>query len=172
MGLTPLEGLVMGTRSGDIDPAIIFHLCNNGYDVKDVDKMLNKQSGLVGVCGSSDMRDLINKKDAGDKKAQLAFNMTTRRIVKYIGAYLAILGGCDAIIFTGGIGEMSMPIRKAIFKKLEGIGIKVDSVLNDAAYAKEGLITTDDSSYKIVIMPTNEELQIAQESLKILNIKL
>ncbi len=171
MGLTPLEGLMMGTRSGDIDPAIIFHLCNNGYDINDVDKILNKQSGLLGISGCSDMRDLIKMKDSGNEKAELAFKMFTRRIAKYIGSYIAVLGGCDAIIFTGGIGEMSLPTRAEIFRLLDGMGVKVDSKKNDDTFAEVGLISKEESICKVVIMPTNEELQIAQEAMEALNKK-
>jgi acetate kinase len=124
MGLTPLEGLVMGTRSGDIDPAVVAHVSRaTGRDPLEVIGELNHASGLRGLSGSSDMREILDRCDRGDARAQLAFDVFCHRIRKYVGAYLAVLGRCDAIVFTGGIGEHSAPVRAAALRNLDGFGI-------------------------------------------------
>lgn len=165
MGLTPLEGLVMGTRSGDIDPAIVFtlgKLHNISYD--DMDTLLNKQSGLLGVSGvSSDMRDVEQAAKEGNKRAQLALNMFYNRVKKYIGSYMALLGNVDAISFAGGIGENSYETREHILKGLENLGIVIDKSLNDGA-REEKEITGEGSKVRLFIIPTNEELMIARET--------
>ena len=171
MGMTPLEGLVMGTRCGDLDPAVVIRLIELGKSAQEIDKILNKQSGLLGVGGinSSDMRDIIEAELKGDKQALRARRMFTRRIVKYIGAYLALLGGADAIVFTGGIGEWSAYIREKIVKRLGGLNIFLDVARNEEFSGKKGIISTHESSTKVVIMPTNEELMIARGVVNTLN---
>lgn len=165
MGLTPLEGLVMGTRSGDIDPAVVFTLgkqYNLSYD--EMDTLLNKKSGLLGVSGiSSDFRDVTNAAEAGNERAKLAIDIFANRAKKYIGSYMALLGRVDAIAFAGGIGENSDFARKIILSGLEELGVKLDDEKNNGA-REEKEISSDDSKVKIFIIPTNEELMIARET--------
>ena len=164
MGLTPLEGLVMGTRSGDLDPAVIIHMFNLGMSVAEVDNLLNKKSGLLGVSGvSSDMRDILKAEAEGNERAARAKRMFILRIVKYIGAYYTVLGGADLIVFTGGVGEYSLPVRKQIIEKLGALGIVVDETRNEACFGKAGVISADNSKCKVLVMPTNEELMIARD---------
>ncbi len=165
MGLTPLEGLMMGTRSGDLDPAILFYLARkNNLDIDDLDKMLNKQSGLKGICGSNDMREVEQMAQDGDKKAQLALDMFAYRIKKYIGAYSAVVGKLDCIIFTGGIGENDIDTRMRCCENLENLGIELDLIKNNQR-AKEILDISDkQSKVKILVIPTNEELEIAMQT--------
>ena len=172
MGLTPLEGLMMGTRSGDMDPAAVLRMVEVGNTAKEVDTILNKKSGLlaIGGIGSGDMRDIVNAADSGNKDAALALKMFIRRIVKYIGSYYVLLGGADAIVFTGGIGEHSIPERKAILDGIACLGIKCDDAKNNECFGKAGVISTDDSSWKAIVMPTNEELMIALETVKTLGL--
>ena len=172
MGLTPLEGLMMGTRSGDMDPAAVLRMVEVGNTAKEVDTILNKKSGLlaIGGIGSGDMRDIVNAADSGNKDAALALKMFIRRIVKYIGSYYVLLGGADAIVFTGGIGEHSIPERKAILDGIACLGIKCDDAKNNDCFGKAGVISTDDSSWKAIVMPTNEELMIALETVKTLGL--
>jgi acetate kinase len=165
MGLTPLEGLLMGTRSGDIDPAIVFYLAGKGFSVQDINTLLNKKSGLLGVSESSnDMRNLIEAKNRGDEKAGIAIEMFCYRIRKYIGSYIAVLGTVDAVVFTGGIGENNAMIRHECLKGLEPLGIEVDSALNDTASRAEAPICSGASRIKAFVIPTNEELQIAYDT--------
>ena len=172
MGLTPLEGLMMGTRSGDMDPAAVLRMVQVGNTAQEVDTILNKKSGLlaIGGIGSGDMRDIVNAADSGNKDAALALKMFIRRIVKYIGSYYVLLGGADAIVFTGGIGEHSIPERKAILDGIACLGIKCDDAKNKDCFGKAGVISTDDSSWKAIVMPTNEELMIALETVKTLGL--
>ena len=172
MGLTPLEGLMMGTRSGDMDPAAVLRMVQVGNTAQEVDTILNKKSGLlaIGGIGSGDMRDIVNAADSGNKDAALALKMFIRRIVKYIGSYYVLLGGADAIVFTGGIGEHSIPERKAILDGIACLGIKCDDAKNKECFGKAGVISTDDSSWKAIVMPTNEELMIALETVKTLGL--
>ncbi|MBE6385107.1 MAG: acetate kinase [Lentisphaerae bacterium] len=169
MGLTPLEGLMMGGRSGDMDPAAVLRLVDMGMTTKEVDNMLNKKSGLYGVGGinSGDMRDMMAAAEAGNERAQLAIKMFVRRIVKYIGSYYVLVGKPAALVFTGGIGEFSCPIRKMIVDGIAALDIKVDAAANDACFGKAGIISTADSAWKAVVMPTDEELMIAQHTQKI-----
>jgi acetate kinase len=164
MGMTPLEGLVMGTRCGDIDPAVVIRLGELGKTPQEIDHILNKESGLLGVAGinSSDMRDIIKATAAGDKQAERAMRMFVRRVVKYIGAYYALLGGADAIVLTGGVGEFSTPIREQIANSLGAFNISIDKAANDAAFGKAGIISSPKSSCKLIVMPTDEELMIAR----------
>jgi acetate kinase len=166
MGLTPLEGIVMGTRSGDIDPAIIFYLTDkhNG-DIKAVNNMLNKNSGLKGVSGiSNDMRDVRAARDEGNKRAELALNIFKYRLKKYIASYAAAMGGVDAIVFTGGIGENVWEVREDSLIGLEFMGVKIDAELNKTIYSLETDISAPDSLVKVFIIPTNEELVIARDA--------
>ncbi len=164
MGMTPLEGLVMGTRCGDIDPAVVLRLIELGYSAQEVDKVLNKKSGLLGVGGinSFDMRDIIDAEMKGDQQALRARRMFSRRAVKYIGAYYALMNGADAIIFTGGIGEWNAYIRHKIVDRLSCFGIHLDVAVNEACLGKSGVISSNNSTAKVIVMPTNEELMIAR----------
>jgi acetate kinase len=165
MGLTPLEGVVMGTRSGDIDPAILFYLADKGYSVADLNKLCNKQSGVLGLSGSSnDMRTLGEKAKAGDDRAKLALDVFAYRIKKYIGTYTAVLGKLDAVVFTGGIGENAADIRAAICDNLDQIGIELAPGLNQGAGGGEVKISSDNSRVAVLVIPTNEEAAIAVDT--------
>ncbi len=170
MGLTPLEGLMMGTRSGDIDGgAVTFIMEKEHLDAAGVSNLLNKKSGVMGIFGkSSDMRDLENAVAAGDPKAILAENMYFYRIKKYIGAYAAALGGVDVIVFTGGVGENQASARWGACSGLEYMGVKLDAEKNKVR-GEEAVISTDDSKVKVVVIPTDEELMIASDTMAILN---
>lgn len=172
MGLTPLEGLMMGTRSGDIDGgAVTFIMEKEHLDAAGVSSLLNKKSGVLGIFGkSSDMRDLENAVAAGDPKAVLAENMYFYRIKKYIGAYAAALGGVDVIVFTGGVGENQASARWGACSGLEFMGVKLDAEKNKVR-GEEAVISTDDSKVKVVVIPTDEELMIASDTMAILNKK-
>ena len=167
MGLTPLEGLVMGTRSGDIDPAIIPYICNNtGLTAQDMDTYLNKKSGLVGICGMSDRRDVHEAAMNGNEKAMLGVNMEIHRIKKYIGAYAAVMNGVDLIVFTGGIGENNSRLRRRVCENLSYLGLKFDYEAN-VATGKDVLISLPDSKVKVAVITTNEELVIARDTMHI-----
>ena len=165
MGMTPLEGLVMGTRCGDLDPAIHFYLCKNlGFDNETLDDLLNRQSGLQGLCGVNDMREVHRMEQQGDENAELAVGVTCHRLKKYIGAYNAELGRVDAIVFTGGIGENDAEIRSRTCAGLERLGIQIDRDVNALESTLERAISTPASEVKLLVIPTNEELEIAQQS--------
>jgi len=168
MGLSPLEGLVMGTRSGDIDPAVIEFLSHKeGMSMSEIDALLNKQSGLLGISGlTNDMRDLLAEaNDHQDRRATLAVNIFAQRVKKYIGSYLAEMNGADALIFTGGIGENASRIRLRICANLDWLGIEIDEDLNkEMIGGKEGEINTKKSRLKVFVIPTNEELLIARDT--------
>lgn len=170
MGMTPLEGLVMGTRSGDIDPAILEHLAHKeGYSMAEVESVLNKQSGLLGISGlTNDMRELVAEAvENDDRRAKLAIEVFAYRIKKYIGSYLAAMNGASAIIFTGGIGENSDYIRSKITSELEWMGIQMNSERNKATTrGKEGKISEDGSRLAAWVIPTNEELMIARDTFR------
>lgn len=171
MGMTPLEGLMMGTRSGDIDPSLVEFLCDvEGFLISEVDTLLNRQSGLLGISGlTGDMRDLLFERDeTGDRRAGLAVEMFCARVKKYIGAYLAQLGGAQAICFAGGIGENSAPIRKQVCQGLEALGLKLDLERNERPMgdSRGWIISTDDSPIKIYVIPTDEELLIARDTVR------
>lgn len=172
MGLTPLEGLMMGTRSGDIDGgAVTFIMEKEHLDAAGISNLLNKKSGVLGIFGkSSDMRDLENAVAAGDPKAVLAENMYFYRIKKYIGAYAAALGGVDVIVFTGGVGENQASARWGACSGLEFMGVKLDAEKNKVR-GEEAVISIDDSKVKVVVIPTDEELMIASDTMAILNKK-
>ncbi|MCH5149287.1 MAG: acetate kinase [Spirochaetales bacterium] len=168
MGLTPLEGLVMGTRCGDIDPTIVYYLCHHGYSVDEVNTILQKKSGLLGLFEkTSDMRDVIEADENGEERGQLALNVWLTRVKKYIGGYFAELGRVDYLVFTGGIGERSFKLRNRICKDLEILGIKFDKAENDKYEGEEGIISAPDSKVKVLVVPTNEELQIAKDAFRI-----
>jgi len=166
MGMTPLEGLMMGTRSGDIDPGIIFYLARNtGLDLDEIDTLLNQKSGLIGVCGTNDMREIQQRSDQGDKQARLAIEMYCYRIKKYIGAYLAILERLDVLVFTAGVGENSPTVRLQVCQGLKNIGIHIDPEKNSAAITEATEIQTHTSPVKILVIPTDEETEIARQTL-------
>ncbi len=167
MGMTPLEGLMMGTRSGDLDPAIIpFVMGKENLTLNEVTSMLNKHSGLFGVSGYSDMRDIEDNMD-NDSRAKLAFDMYEYRIRKYIGAFIAVMDGIDAIIFTAGVGENSDTLRKALADHLTYLGIEIDDKVNRTRSKEVRRISTSDSKVEVLIVPTNEELMIARDTLRI-----
>jgi len=172
MGLTPLEGLVMGTRSGDVDAAIVEFLCSKeGLSVQEVEGLLNKQSGLLGISGlTNDMRELVAEAgENNDRRARLAIEIFCYRAAKYIGSYLAAMNGADAIIFTGGIGENSPEIRAKISESLSWMGIKIDSQLNENFLnRREGIISQDAARLKVFVIPTNEELLIARDTVRLI----
>jgi len=167
MGLTPLEGLVMGTRSGDIDPALIFHLARQaGLGLDDIEQALNKRSGLLGVSGvSNDMRDLLAAADGGHEAARLAVELFVYRIVKYVGAYHAVLPRCDAVVLTGGIGENAWTVRERICGRLASLGVVADDDSNRRTVGgRAGPITADSAALPVWVVPTDEELMIARDT--------
>lgn len=166
MGLTPLEGLVMGTRSGDLDPAVLLHLARRAsMSIDDLDRLLNKNSGVLGLAGVTDMRDLAARREAGDEAAALAFDVYVHRLRAYAGAYLAQLGGVDAISFTAGIGENDAAVRAAAVETLGFAGVVLDPERNTARTRGPRIISTDDSQVAVLVVPTNEELEIARQTL-------
>jgi acetate kinase len=165
MGLTPLEGLVMGTRCGDIDPAILFHLAANGYDLKTLNDLCNKKSGVLGISGcSNDMRTLVDEAAKGNERAALAIDMFCYRIKKYIGAYYAVLGHLDAIVFTGGIGENAGVVREKICAGLEELGIKLDPQRNNQTSHEARHVEVEGGRVTILVIPTDEEGVIAADT--------
>jgi len=166
MGLTPLEGLVMGTRSGDIDPGVVFHLARTaGLSIDEIDNLLNRRSGMLGLAGVSDFRDLDRLIEAGDAHAALALDVYCHRVRKYIGAYLAVLGGADVVAFTAGVGENASTVRATVLSGLESIGLVLDPERNAVRSAQPRVISTDDSPVTVMVVPTNEELAIARATL-------
>lgn len=166
MGMTPLEGLVMGTRSGDIDPGALFHLHRRaGLDFDELDTLLNRGSGLLGLTGRGDMRDVIVAASAGDGPSQLAIDVYVHRIKGYVGAYYAQLGRVDVISFTAGVGENAPLVRERSLAGLEALGIRIDPVRNAATERGARVISTDDSAVTVLVIPTNEELEIARQTL-------
>ena len=166
MGFTPLEGLVMGTRSGDIDPAAVDYLrVKLNLKPDEVVNYLNKKCGMLGISGfSSDMRDCTEAMNKGDERARLAIEMVAYRVKKYVGSYIAVLGGVDAIVFTGGIGEHSSLVRKLVMENMEFCGAQFDGKKNEEYSSGIGYLNTDASKVKIIVLPTNEELSIARET--------
>lgn len=166
MGLTPLDGFLMGTRSGTLDPSVVTFIADKeGYSAKEMDNLLNKQSGMLGISGvSSDDRDIVAAKEAGNERACLAWDMRTYQIVKFIGGYIAALGGVDAIIFTAGIGENQPLLRAEILEALSFYGVKLDAEKNQVR-GQETEITTQDSTVRAFVIPTNEELVIARDTM-------
>jgi len=170
MGMTPLEGLVMGTRSGDVDAAAVLHLMQwEQLSVERMDALLNKGSGLYGISGiSNDMRTLLEHAARGEERAALAIEVFCYRIRKYIGAYYAVLNGADAVIFTGGIGENAPEIRRRVCESLDALGIRLDEERNRAAVGREADLSADDARTRVWVIPTNEELLIARETVRAL----
>lgn len=165
MGFTPLEGVPMGTRSGDLDPAILFYLGDKGYDVKRLNTLCNKESGLFGISGASnDVRNLVELAEEGHERAKLAIDVFCYRIKKYIGAYAAVLGSVDAVIFTGGIGENAVYLRSQICSDLNQIGIEIDPAMNSQTTATETEISSDRSRVSVFVIPTNEQAAIAHDT--------
>lgn len=171
MGLTPLEGVMMGTRSGDIDGgAVSFIMKKEGLDADGISNYLNKKSGLAGIsCKSSDMREVFQGSVDGDPKCRLAIDMYTYRIKKYIGSYAAALGGCDVLVFTAGVCENQSDIREMVCKDMEWMGIKLDLEKNAAIHGEEAVISTPDSKVKVVVIPTDEELMIATDTMELVS---
>ena len=173
MGFTPLEGLVMGTRSGDIDPSIVEHLAySEGMSVQDVVGLLNKQSGVLGISGlTSDMRELLEEeREHADRRVTLAIDIFCKRVRKYIGAYHADMGGADAVVFSGGIGENSPEIRRRICAGLECLGLELDPAANNRATGTEGKISTSSSRLAAWVIPTDEELLIARDTVRVVSL--
>ena len=172
MGLTPLEGLVMGSRSGDMDPAIMPYIMNHtGMTAQEMDTALNKKSGLIGICGYSDRRDVEKAANEGNEKAKLAMDMECHRIKKYIGAYAALLGHVDAVVFTAGVGEMAPTIRHGAICDMQAFGMKLDDYKNSICKCRnaEFDISTDDSPVRIFVIPTDEELVITEDAVALMN---
>ncbi len=170
LGFTPSNGLIMGTRSGDIDHSLIFYLVNKlGYNLDDVNTMLTKESGMLGLTGFSDLRDIQRKAEEGDKNCNLALAMNSYRIKKYIGAYVAALNGLDAIVFTAGIGENSSLIRKLVCEDMDYFGINLNTTKNNVRSKDLQEINTAASKTKILVIPTNEELEIAKQAFHLVN---
>lgn len=169
MGMTPLEGLMMGTRSGDLDPAIVPYTINKeDLTLNEVNSMLNKHSGLIAISGiSSDMREVVEAMQSGDENAKLAFEMYAYRIRKYIGAYVAAMDGVDAIIFTAGVGENSDVLRKEVCKSLTFFGVTLDEERNKLRSSESRRITSDNSKVSVLVVPTNEELLIARDTYRL-----
>nr|WP_086575977.1 acetate kinase [Streptosporangium minutum] len=167
MGMTPLEGLVMGTRSGDLDPAIVLYLGRTGgMSLEEIDALLNRRGGMLGLCGDNDMRAVQERLAAGDPDAELAFSVYCHRLRKYVGAYYAVLGTVDVIAFTGGVGENSPLVRETALAGLEALGIAVDPVRNRRG---DRLISPDGAAVKVAVIPTDEELEIARQTLEVIS---
>jgi len=170
MGLTPLEGLIMGTRSGDLDPAILLYLNREcGLDIDALDTLLNKESGLKGICGENDMRAINEAAEQGDSQARLALTMFCYRLKKYIGAYMAALGGVDCIVFTGGIGENSATVRQLCCQGMERLGLTLDEEKNSIRQKETMEIQAADSRISILVIATDEEHEIARQTLQVIN---
>lgn len=168
MGMTPLEGLVMGTRTGDIDAGIVFQLSRvAGMSIDDIDALFNKRSGLKGLCGENDFRSVLQRADAGDASATLAYEVYVHRLRHYIGAYLIELGRVDAIVFTAGVGENAAPVRADSLAGLENYGIEIDAERNAIRSAEPRVISTDASTITVLVVPTNEELAIARQAMAV-----
>ena len=170
MGLTPLEGLMMGTRSGDIDGgAVTFIEKKLGLDADGMSNLLNKKSGLLGVSGiSSDMREIFSANEAGNERAKLAFEMYCYRVRKYVGSYAAAMNGCDIIVFTAGVGENQADMRQSVCQGLSFMGVEIDVEKNKGIHGEEAVISTPDSKIKVVVIPTDEELMIASDTMALL----
>ena len=166
MGFTPVEGLVMGSRTGDLDVgAFMYIMDKEGYTTKEMNTLVNKKSGLVGITGGKqDMRDVRAAKEEGDERCTYAFNMFAHRVKKYIGAYMAVMNGADVIVMTGGIGENAWFMREAILENMEGLGIEFDPTMNKEIIGDAGVISTPNSKVTVVVYPTDEEFVIAQDT--------
>ena len=170
MGMTPLEGLIMGTRCGDLDPSVHFHLARTlNMDIDEIENLLNHNSGMKGLCGVKDMREVHQLADSGDERARLAIDMFCYRICKYIGAYYVALGGLDALVFTAGIGENDPFIRQSVCNRLSVLGITLDRNRNQDGTSGTFNISGENSKVKILVVPTNEELEIARQAVSAIN---
>ncbi|MCV7192588.1 acetate kinase [Mycolicibacterium brumae] len=166
MGMTPLEGLVMGTRCGDIDPGIVFYLARTaGLSMDEIDTLLNRRSGMLGLAGENDFREVHRLIDAGDAAARLAYEVYVHRLRKYIGAYLAVLGGADVIAFTAGVGENDAAVRRDALAGLEPLGVRLDEARNTSGDRGARVISAEDSAVTVLVVPTDEELAIARDTL-------
>ena len=166
MGLTPLEGLVMGTRTGDIDPAAVFHLARvAGMDAQELDHLFNRESGMKGLCGDNDMREVWKRIDAGDTQAREAMDIYIHRLLKYVGSYTAVMGGLDALTFTAGIGENDAAIRAELCARLGWLGVELDEQANNQRSPEPRVVSTPNSKVKVLVVPTNEELAIARQAM-------
>jgi acetate kinase len=169
MGLTPLEGLVMGTRAGDLDPGVLLHLLRHGdLDLDGLEDLLHHRSGLEGLAGRHDFRELLDAVDRGDADARTAYDVYCHRVRKYVGAYLAVLDGADVVVFTAGVGENVARVRADTMAGLDRLGIEIDPDRNDAPLDGPRRISADASRVTVLVVPTNEELQIAREALPLL----
>ena len=165
MGMTALEGLVMGSRCGDVDPGVLLYLMDQGMTSKELTKVLYKQSGLIGISGDKqDMRDIRAGRDAGDERCTYAFDMFAQRVKRYIGGYMAEMGGCDLLLFTGGIGENAWFMRRPILENMECLGIKIDFSKNDNVMGEDIILSTPDSKMAVVVVTTDEEFVIASDT--------
>ena len=170
MGMTALEGLLMGSRCGDIDPGVLLYLMDQGFDSKALTKLLYKQSGLIGISGDKqDMRDIRAGRDAGDERATYAFDMFAQRVKRYIGGYMAEMGGCDLLLFTGGIGENAWFMRRPILENMECLGIKIDFSKNDNVMGEDIILSTPDSKVATVVCTTDEEYVIASDTYRLVS---
>ena len=170
LGFSPVSGLIMGTRSGDIDPSIIFYLAEKlEYSLEEINTVLQKKSGMLGLTGHSDLREIEAKAEHGDKNCQLALHMNAHRIKKYIGSYTAVMNGLDAIVFTAGIGENSPSMRERVCEDLDYLGISIDTTKNNTRPDQLADISAEISKVKILVIPTNEELEIAKQSVALFN---
>ena len=168
MGLTPLEGLVMGTRSGDLDPAVHGHLHRQlGWSLEDIDRALNRESGLLGLAGHNDFREVMQRRAAGDEAAALAFDVYAYRIRKYVGAYYAVLGLVHGIVFTGGVGEHNPVLRSATLSGLERLGIELDPDRNERRAREPRVVSRQGADVPVLVVPTDEEWEIAREALAV-----
>jgi acetate kinase len=169
MGFTPLEGLVMGSRSGDLDPAILLHVAaKEELGASELNALLNKHSGLIGVSGlSNDMRKLLEAEAAGNERARLAVDVFCYRLRKYVAAYVGVLGGADAVVFTGGIGENAPAVRARSTTGLDAMGIAIDPARNEGARGREADVSAEGSRCRVLVIPTNEELLIARDAYRI-----
>jgi acetate kinase len=168
MGLTPLEGLAMGTRSGDLDPAIVFHLHRvAGMPYSDIEALLTKESGLKGLCGDNDVREVVRRADSGDDAARLALEVYCYRIRKYVGAYYAAMGRLDAVVFTAGVGENASRVRAQALDGLDRLGIAVDPTLNESAGRQPRRISPEGAQVAVLVVPTDEEMEIARQVLAV-----
>jgi acetate kinase len=169
MGLTPLQGLVMGTRSGDLDPAALVHLHREaGLSIDELDVLLNQQSGLLGLTGTGDMRDVQRAASEGEPAATLALAVWSHRIRHYVGAYAAQLGGVDVVVFTAGIGENNPQLRRMALSGLDFLGIEIDDEANESVSRTERRISPSGTAVEVLVIPTNEELEIARQTLAVL----
>ena len=172
LGFGPVNGLIMGTRSGDIDQSVIFYMIDHlGYTAQEVSDLLHHKSGMLGLTGYSDLRDIEAQAENGNRECQLALDMNTYRIKKYIGAYAAAMNGLDAVVFTAGIGENSDVIRRMVCRNMDFIGLELDEEKNSVRSKENREINSEASKVKIFVIPTNEELEIAKQSMAMLTVK-